>query len=117
MTYYIYNIGLKNCSYSVFAIELLKIHNIPHENIIINYDEKKLYKNNIIDTFPQIYLKRYGKNGSLLLGGYDDLKFTIENFKKQEYDKNKVESFMIKYKWSKKATLRLIELLNSIIDK
>ena len=114
MSYYIFNISLEQCPYSIAANELLKIHNIKHENIIIKYNEKNIYKNNKINTFPQIYLRRENKKGSLLLGGCDDLKFVIENFKGKEYNKNKVAEFMDNYKeWSKKATLRLVELLNN----
>jgi glutaredoxin len=114
MSYYILNISLENCPHSIAATEILKIHNIKHENIIVNNTNKNIYKSNKINTFPQIYLRRENKNGSLLLGGCSDLKFAIENFKQQKYDTDKVEKFMKKYEWSKKAVLRLIELLTSI---
>jgi len=36
----------------------------------------------------------------------------IMNFKSQKYNINEINIFIEKYKWSKKATLRFIQMLN-----
>lgn len=110
--YYIKAIVLENCPYSIAASELLTKLKIPNEILNINYDNKNKYKNENIDTFPQIYLVKKNSNGHLLLGGYDDLNNFIENYKSQKISDKNIELFMNKYKWSKKATLRLIQLIN-----
>jgi glutaredoxin-related protein len=109
--YYIKGIMLKNCSYSDAALKLLKTHNIEHNITTINYNNVNNYITNQIDTFPQLYLKKKNEVGNLLLGGYDDLKKFIETFKNKKYSEENVEKFMKEYNWSKKACLRLIELL------
>jgi glutaredoxin len=112
LSYYMKIISLDGCPYSIHANNLLEIHNIPFKKVIVNYDTKDNYKSVDIQTFPQIYLKKLGSKSNLLLGGYDDLKYSIDLFKGQKYDDNNIINFMNKYKWSKKATLRLIQLLN-----
>lgn len=108
--YFIKAILLENCNFSDYTIELLK--NIPHKIIYIDDQNNKYrFKYNSIDTFPQIYLNRYNTKGNLLLGGYNDLKQFIFNFKNDIND-TKINNFMKKYNWSRKATLRLIELIN-----
>lgn len=111
--YYLQIISLDNCSYSKAATELVKNFKISNEIINVNQNNKQNFKTNIINTFPQVYLKKYNKKGSLLLGGYTDLESTINNFKSVKYNNEKINNFMNKYKWSKKATLRLIQLINS----
>jgi len=110
--YYIKAIMLVDCPYSIRAAELLKNNNIPNKSIWITYKDKDKYVNDMIDTYPQIYLKKYNTNQSLLLGGYDDMAEFIMNFKSQKYNINEINIFMKKYKWSKKATLRMIQMLN-----
>jgi glutaredoxin len=114
--YFIKAILLEDCHYSESAKQLLNENNIKSEIIIISRNEKELYKTKNIITYPQIYLKKESKIGDLLLGGYSDLKNAFDIFKNKVYDINNINIFMEKYNWSKKATLRLIELLN-IIEK
>jgi len=103
---------LDGCPYSIRAMEVLKLHNIPYKIINVDNNNKDKYVTDIIDTFPQIYLKKYNSNQNLLLGGCDDLTNFIMNFKSQKLNKNDINIFMRKYKWSKKAALRLIQLIN-----
>jgi hypothetical protein len=116
MVYTIKAIILENCSYSDAAFKLLQIHNINHEIVNVNQETKHLYKTDKIDTFPQLYMEREDRKGSLLLGGYDELKSTIDLFLHNKYNVNHVKEFMNKYNWSKKATLRLIQLINRSPD-
>ena len=44
----------------------------------------------------------------------DDLQNLIRLFYKQKYNQKYINEFMTTYNWSKKATLRIIELVNSI---
>lgn len=110
--YYIMIILLKECYYSTSAYNLLISNNIPCQFIHIDVNDADKYKTKFISTFPQIYLKNREKKGSLLLGGYNDLNIFIQNFKNQKLDNTKINLFREKYKWSKKATLRLIQLIN-----
>lgn len=109
--YYIKAVILEKCSYSDAALLLLKKHNIKHNIITINNNNMNKYTTNKIDTFPQLYLKKQNENGNLLLGGYDDLNKFIDTFKNKKYSEDNVKKFMKEYDWSKKACLRLIELL------
>lgn len=111
--YHIKAILLNNCPYSDAALEIIKNNKIKSNIININNDNKYMYKNDQIDTFPQIYLNKNNSYGNLLLGGYDDLKKFIDNFKDHKYSDDKINKFMNEYKWSKKATLRFIQLLHS----
>lgn len=110
--YHIKIISLENCPYSQSAKELVKNYNINSKIIDITRDEKDKFKTNSIQTFPQIYLKKYNKVDDLLLGGYSDLSNFVNEFYKKPYSDDKVNDFMNKYKWSKKAVLRLIQLIN-----
>jgi glutaredoxin-related protein len=117
--YYLKIITLEKCPYSDKVIELLNIHKIEYKNKIINNINKNIYKNSFIDTFPQIYLKKNNTKGSLLLGGCSDLIYCINLFKNNNNDNdndndndNHKKKFIDKYKWSDKATTRLIELIN-----
>jgi glutaredoxin-related protein len=111
--YYLQAIVLEGCPYSNAAIELLNNHkNIKSKIITVNQSNKEDYKTIDISTFPQIYLKRNDKNGSLLLGGYDKLKEAFDTFYFNKYSKENVNNF-INNKWSKKSVLRLIELINT----
>lgn len=112
MSYYIKAIILENCPYSNAATKIINENKINNDMIIVTNINKQIYKTDKINTFPQIYLQKYNSNGSQLLGGYDDLKYSMDIFKNKKYDESNVNIFMNKYKWSKKATLRLIELLN-----
>lgn len=110
--YHIYAIILKGCHYSSNAYDLIKNHKIPADIVHINQNEKYKFKSRYYSTFPQIYLNKIGHKGNLLLGGYSDLNNFIKTFKNKELNNNHVEKFMNNYKWSKKATLRFIELIN-----
>jgi glutaredoxin len=108
--YFIKAILLENCPYSRKAKHILEKYNIPCKIINVDYMSKNNYKTDKIITFPQLYLNKYNSNGNLLLGGYDDLKFIISNFRgKNNY---KINNFIEKYKWSLNATKHLIELVN-----
>jgi hypothetical protein len=111
--YYINAVILNGCGYSKAAKELLdKYTNINKKYIFVNYDEKDKYKTDLIQTFPQIYLKKENTMNSLLLGGYTELQNFIDTFY-GKYDDDKINKFMRKnVSWSKKGTLRLIELIN-----
>ena len=112
MSYYIKAILLDNCGFSIAAHDLLKLHSINCEIINVNASNKLEYKTDQINTFPQIYLCKYNTVGSLLLGGYEDLANCISTFKGNTLNDENNNKFMAKYKWSKKATLRLIQLIN-----
>jgi len=112
MEYYIKAILLEGCGYSIRAKEILELNKINSDIINISSSEKDKYKTNQINTFPQIYLCKH-KKGSLLLGGCSDLEKFISNFKENTYDDGKINEFISNYDWSKKATLRLIQLINN----
>ena len=105
---------LKECKYSLAAHDLTEIHQIPCQNTWVTQSEKELYKNEKIQTFPQIYLNKYNTNGNLLLGGYTDLKSFFDTFKGAKLSDSNINEFMEKSKWSRKSTLRLIQLINKI---
>ena len=79
--YYLYIITLKDCPFSIAALELLDSLNIKYKRLKVNEINKEEYKTKEIDTFPQIYLVKDGTK--LLLGGYDKLKEFIKVFKNQ----------------------------------
>ena len=110
--YYVKAILLQNCPYSIAAQQLLNNFKIPHQITHITENEKITFKNDSIDTFPQIFLRKYNTNGNLLLGGYDDLNYFVQTFKGKKLSDENINKFMAKYKWSKKATLRFIQLIN-----
>lgn len=110
--YYIKTILLENCPYSIMAIKLLKLNNIKHIIFYVNNNNKNNYITDNIKTFPQFYLKNKNKKGNLLLGGYEDLNNFILTFKNKNYNINNINNFIENKKWSMKATLRLIELIN-----
>lgn len=112
--YYIKVISLENCSYSNKANELLNKYRIKYTRVDVDTQTKDNYKTSLIATFPQIYLCKNNALGTQLLGGCDDLVWFIDNFKKPRLDSNKVTEFMNKYKWSRKGTLKLIQIINNI---
>ena len=109
--YYLKAVLLEGCPYSIAAKDLLAVNKIPVKITNVNQTNKNQFKTNIISTFPQIYLCKYNNNGTQLLGGYDDLNDFISKFK-GKYNENLIHEFMGKYSWSKKATLRMIQLIN-----
>ena len=112
--YYLQLILLEGCPFSENAYETVNNYNIKNESIWIKKDDNKEIFKKIYPTFPQIYLKKYNTNGSLLLGGNDDLQDFIKLFYKKKYNEKYINESMKKNSWSKKATLRMIELINSI---
>jgi glutaredoxin len=113
--YYLKIILLNDCPYSEKAKQIINENKIPVKIINVNYENKELYKNDNINTYPQIYLNKKGSKSNLLLGGFTDLSESINNFKSLKSESNldnSVNNFMNKYKWSKKATLRFIQLFN-----
>jgi len=104
--YYIEIYVIDNCGFSENALKSLK--KINHEVIKVDYNKKYIYKNNDINTFPQIFLKKNNSKGSLLLGGNDDLQYIVNTI---ENNNDPYKNLKNKYNsWSKKAILRLIEL-------
>ena len=112
--YYLYCVILKNCPYSEAAFSLLNSYNnIKKEFTFVEQNNKEIYKTEQIKTFPQIYLKKYNSNGTQLIGGYSNIKNMFDQFY-GNYDKKILRIFLDENKsWSKKTTLRLIELINS----
>jgi glutaredoxin len=113
--YHLFVIVLKNCPYGNAALKLLEEKNCKNKIIKnITHEDKDMYKTSLIDTFPQIYLKKNDSKDSLLLGGYSDLKEVYDNFYNLNYDesKEKINKFIEEKKWAKKSTLRLITLIN-----
>lgn len=109
MGYYLEINSLEGCPYSQEVNALVKSHNINANINRISYNEKHLYKNNIISTFPQVYLKKYNSAGSVLLGGNSDFK-EILSMNNKTLDLQ-LKLLSNKYKnISKKTQLRIIEL-------
>jgi glutaredoxin len=114
--YYLNIISLKNCPYSEAANSLVKNNNIKSKVTIINSDEKEKYKTDIINTFPQVYLKKENSSGSVLLGGYDTLKTYYDLVQQGKNKKETLDSIKIKIRDSNsditdKSILRLVELM------
>jgi glutaredoxin len=110
--YYLYAIILKDCPYSEAAVKLLTNNN-NIELKIITQDNKDKYKTNLIQTFPQIYLKKQNHKGSLLIGGYSDISEIYSKFK-NKYLKEDLNNYISDKSISKRAMLRIIELINNI---
>ena len=109
MGYYLEINSLEGCSYSQEVNSLVKNHNINANINIISQNEKHLYKNQQINTFPQVYLKKYNSAGSILLGGNSDFK-EILSMNNKTLDLQ-LKLLSDKYNSiSKKTKLRIIEL-------
>ena len=112
--YSLYIIVLEGCPYGDLTRKLLnkyKFNNMKIDTIFRENKEK--YKTDKINTYPQIYLKRQDSKGLLLLGGYSDLEYTFNKFY-NNYSEENINEFLKKNNdWSRKGTLRLIELVNS----
>jgi len=110
--YYLKIFVLNGCPYSIAARDLLL--NVKNTEIIyIDQNEKDKYKTKEISTFPQIYLNKKDSKGSLLLGGYTDLKYVYDLIKESKNIKTLEKKFIKKYNnWSKRAVLRLVKLLS-----
>ena len=108
--YYLHAILLKDCPYSNKAHDLIKKYKIKNTINIVDESNKEKFKMENYFTYPQIFLKKDESNSSLFLGGYSDLNNFIDTFK-NKYNDIDVRVIQDKYKWSKKAVLRLIELI------
>ena len=114
--YYIHAVLLDDCSYSNKALELLQSNGIKNKIQRVNNKNKRKFKLSNYDTYPQIFLKKEESFDSLLLGGYSDLNEFINIFKHTKYNDEIINKFQVKYNWwSKKAILRLIQLINKKI--
>ncbi len=110
--YFLKIILLEDCPYSIALDKLIKNNNIPNKSIWISHSQKNNYKTDQIETFPQIYLNKINNKDNILFGGYDDFNNFFLEFKSQKLLDNKVQTYMNKLNWSKKAVLRLIQLIN-----
>lgn len=99
------------------ANELFNIHKFPVNITWVNNTNKNKFKTEQIQTFPQIYLTKFNNKGNLLLGGYTELSDCINTFLKKKLNNNDIDNFINKTNWSKKSTLRLIQLINNINSK
>jgi len=110
--YYLKIFIIEKCSYCDKLLILLKKYKKIRIDVVnIKEKNKNKFKTKDIKTFPQIYLKKNNSNGSLLIGGYDDIKY-IENSIINDIDKS-YKIIKKKYNnFSKKSILRIIELLS-----
>lgn len=111
--YYIHTVLLENCPFSNSAKNLLDKYNIKYTNTIVNHSNKEIFKTDKLKTFPQVFLKKKNSKGSLYLGGYNELDELFRMFYKQKMNSANLLLVQNKYKISKKAGLRLIELINN----
>jgi glutaredoxin len=115
--YYFKLVSLENCPYSIACIELFTNNMIKHELVQVKYDEKEKFKSDEIHTFPQIYLKKKKSKGSILIGGYTDIKkyYDIINLESSYNDRilNKIKVLLNKNNniISNRSVLRVIQLL------
>lgn len=115
MGYFLQINSLIGCPYSLEIETLLQQGNIPNKIIKIDPSDKHLYKNEIINTFPQIFLKKQNSKGQILLGGNNDYK-EILNLKKKNLE-IQLKYLTNKYpKMSKKTKLRIIELFQNQLN-
>ena len=116
--YFINVIVLENCPYSIKAEQILNHYKIKHDIIRVNHNNKYKYKNDSINTFPQIYLKKRNHNGNLLIGGYNHLKSLIETFKNNKYTDSTINEYINNNEYitqnniTIKLLLKLINLIN-----
>lgn len=115
--YYFKLVSLENCPYSIACMELFTNNMIKHELVQVKYDEKETFKSDEIDTFPQIYLKKKYSKGSILIGGYMDIKKYYDMIN-QESSYNDMILNEIKLLLNKnnniisdKSVLRIVQLL------
>jgi len=110
-------IVLQDCPYCEQLINLFKtdLKYIKINYIKVNENNKQEYKNDIINTFPQIYLICKKPNGELgkeplLIGGYDDIKGIVNIILSNNLDSIKKNIYNKYPSWSNKSRLRLIQL-------
>lgn len=110
--YFLKIILLENCPYSIALDQMIKNNKIPNTSLWITYENKDKFKTNLIETFPQIYLNKINSKDSLMFGGYDDFNDFFNQFKSQKITDDKINYYMKKFNWSKKAILRLVQIIN-----
>lgn len=111
--YFLEFISLKGCPYCMETKKFLDKNKIKYNIVEIDHNNKEKYKTNQIQTFPQIYLKKKNKIGSLLLGGYSNLIEAFNIIKEKDCD-TIIKKFQDKFpNWSKKAIIRLIFILKN----
>lgn len=100
-------ISLNNCVWSMASEEYFK-HIKNKEIIRVSEEEKEEYKNEKIQTFPQIYL--YNENTNLLLGGFEDSKEIYDNITSTKNVDDMINTLNKKYSENtRKQNLRIIE--------
>jgi len=110
MPKYLEAIVLRTCSYCSKLVDLMNDKNIKVNYNYINSDEKEKYKDEIISTFPQVYLVVNKKK--LLIGGYDTMRNVFDILSSKNLDIIKKELKQLYLEWSDRNILRLIKLLN-----
>lgn len=95
---------LENCHYCSSLIKLLNKNNIEYEKKNISDKNKYKYKNELIQTFPQIFL--IVKKKKYLIGGYD----IFINIFNNKQNLNIIKE-LSKNKFPYKIALRLIKLI------
>jgi len=116
--YYFKLVSLEGCPYSMASEELFLNNKIKHELVKVKQNDKIKYKTEKINTFPQIYLKKKYSNGSLLIGGYDDIKEYYDFINSTNQNSNVINKFkdLVDKKIeniSEKSALRIAQLLIS----
>ena len=115
--YYFKLVSLQGCPYSKASEDLFSNNNITHELVKVQQSEKAKFKSENINTFPQIYLKKKHSNGSLLIGGYDDIK---EYYDLVNSTNDNIDKIIVNFKnlldkkindISDKSVLRIAQLL------
>tara|TARA_B100000242_G_C42734188_1_gene342659 strand:- start:123 stop:515 length:393 start_codon:yes stop_codon:yes gene_type:complete len=128
--YYLEVISLEKCPYSLAAEKLLKSKDVNFDLVKVNYSDKETYKTEKISTFPQIYLKKHGSSGRLLVGGFNDLekinnmvvslidskdktfeKVNTNKFSPLNYLTKEISDIVSNENFNRKSILRLIEIL------
>ena len=123
-------ISLEKCPYSLAAEKLLKSKDVNFDLVKVNYSDKETYKTEKISTFPQIYLKKHGSSGRLLVGGFNDLekinnmvvslidskdktfeKVNTNKFSPLNYLTKEISDIVSNENFNRKSILRLIEIL------
>ena len=114
--YSLKSIILENCPWSKALDELLKTKKIKSDIIIVNSNTKHKYKNDIIDTFPQLYIVTNKKE--LLVGGYTETKRLLDIINNHSHESPEQRLTIIKKKFNEllpnytnKEILYLIKLL------
>ena len=111
--YYFLAILLNDCPYSIALKDLLNSSSYKHlkvEYINVDHTTKYKYKNNIIDTFPQLYFKKTNSKENILLGGYDSF-INLINATNNSLDDIKKKISNEYPTLSNKIILRLIKFL------